>query len=250
MAAEELTENEKTALTNLIDGKNYEAQACFFMNAFWPEIKAKETETGEDICEEIYSWLQIFQKIDKDGKDGKKLDAHGAARVWEAIGETMTHLALRAKLAEVDLDADGKMSVIEFLLCKNDAKHFDASCFNFEEMMKRPQGTNEELAKAMRLVDELIEQGAVWDQMDIDIQAEIDKFEGKVVKQNRAKNKLATHRQRDMTPYNKKLLDAQAAVRKARKAEATSAAGTDWMVEKKIKEAKSYKPKGDLTARN
>lgn len=257
-AAEELNESEKQQLTELIDGKTYSKQACFFMNAYWTEIKAKSDSTGNDICEEIYQWVHLFEKIDEDvnekknvpkGKQGKKLDSHGAARIWEAIGQTLTHMELRAKLKTVDLDADGKMSMIEFLLCKNDADHFDAPCFNFDEMMKRPQGTNAALEEAMAKVQTLLQIGEEADAKEKALIKEIEDYAGKVVKQNRAKNKLSQHRNRDLQPYNRALLTAEAAVRKCKKEKTTSASGTDWFVDRQMAEAAKYKPKGDL-ARN
>lgn len=248
-AVEELNESEKQRLTELIDGKTYSSQACFFMNAFWAEIKGKSDSTGNDICEEIYNWVKLFEKIDDEGKQGKKLNTHGAARIWEGIGETMTHLEMRAKLKTVDLDADGNMSMIEFLLCKNDAGHFDASCFDFETMMARPQGTNEAMEEAMRKVQALVQLGEEAEALEQKILKEIEDTKGKVVKHNRAKNKLATHRSRDMQPYNRALLTAEAAVRKCKKDKTTSASGTDWFVDRQMAEAARYKPKGDL-ARN
>lgn len=249
MAAEELNESEKAQLTALIDAKNYSSQACFFMNAYWGEIQAQNEAHGIDIMEEIYEWVHIFEKIDSESKQGKKLNPHGAARVWEAIGETMTHIAMRNKLKEVDLDADGNMSMIEFLLCKNDAKHFNRPCFNFDEMMKRPQGTNEALEIAMQKVTALIQLGEDDAAKEVAILKEIEDTAGKVVKQNRAKNKLAQHRDRDPLPYNKALLTAKAAVKKAKKDKTTSAAGSEWFVDRDMKEASKYRPKGDL-ARN
>jgi len=248
-AVEELNENEKQRLTELIDIKTYSSQACFFMNAFWAEIKAKSDSTGNDVCEEIYQWVSLFEKIDDAGKQGKKLNSFGAARIWEGTGETMTHVEMRQKLKTVDLDADGQMSMIEFLLCKNDADHFDASCFNFDEMMKRPQGTNEALEEAMAKVQALLQLGEEADAKDKKILKEVEDTKGKVVKHNRAKNKLAQHRARDPLPYNTALLSAEAAVRKCKKDKTTSASGSDWFVSRVMEEAAKYKPKGDL-ARN
>lgn len=239
MAAEDaLNEAEKAQLTELIDRKNYAAQACFFMNAYWGEIQNK----NPGICEEIYEWVHIFEKIDPEGKAGKKLNSQQAARVWEAIGETMTHIAMRNKLKEVDLDADGNMSVIEFLLCKDDADHFNLPCFNFDEMMKRPQGTNEAMERAIAKVTALVKIGEDDAAKEAAIRQEVEDTKGKVVKHNRAKNKLQTHLARDQTPYNQALITAEAAVRKAKKDKTTSAAGSDWWVDRDMAEAAKYKP--------
>jgi len=253
MAAEPneiLNAEEQLELTALIDGKNYTQQACFFMNAYWTEITAKEQSTGNDIKEEIYQWTHLFEKFDKQDKDGKKLDSLGAARVWEALGETLTHIAMRKKLAAVDLDADGNMSMIEFLLCKDDAEHFDGACYNFSEMMSRPQGTNEALEKAIAKVTTLVGIGEKDAKKEADIIKKIEKYEGKVVKQNRSKNELATHRARDMQPFNRALITAEAALRKARKVADCTASGSDWFVDRDMKEVAKYKPKGDLKGRN
>merc|ERR1719499_573814 len=124
----------------------------------------------------------------------------------------MTHIVMRNKLKEVDLDADGCMSMIEFLLCKNDAQHFDGACFNFDEMMKRPQGTNEALERAMAEVAKLIKQGEDDVAHEKQLEKNVEDTKGSAVKHPRAKNILSQWHARDPLPYNKAILSAKAQV--------------------------------------
>jgi len=207
------------------------------MNAFWGEISAMDG----NVPQQIYDWVKLFEDIDNDkAKDGHKLESDGANLVFQRIGETMTHIALKKKLEAVDLDADNHMSLIEFLLAKKDV--FSLGCYNYKEMHKRPQGTNEELAKARAEVQKLLKMGEDAIAKEEALIAKIAQLEGKVVKLNRAKNELEQHRNRDPLPFNTALITAQAAVRTARSAEASTAGGFDWWVQHELEIAASYKP--------
>merc|ERR1719204_1784485 len=189
----------------------------------------------------MYEWVKLFEDIDNDKcKDTHKLQSDGANLVFERIGETLTHLALKKKLEEVDLDADNNMSLIEFLLAKKDV--FSLPCYNYKEMHKRKQGTNEELAKARAKVQSLIKMAEDDIAKEAALKEKIKSLEGKIVKRNKAVHELEQHKKRDMLPFNTALITAEAAVRTARTAEASTAGGFDWWVQHELDIAASYKP--------
>jgi len=198
--------------------------------------------------EKCFKWVQLFS--DLDDRDGHSLDEHKAHRFWEAIGESYTVIAMREKLREVDLDSDKMMSFLEFALSKNDADHFSESCYNVTECLTRSQGSNEDLDKAMASVQKLMAIANAAKEKEERIKADIVKYEGKVVKQNRAKNELEQHNSRDDTDFNRAILSAEAAVRKAKRNTNLVAQGSNWWVGREIEEAKKYLPKGDLQSRN
>jgi len=252
MAAEEeqLDEAGQQELHNLIESKTFTQQACWFLNAFWPEITALESGENE-IKEQVYEWVQVFNVISKEGNHGHSCDEHEAHRVWERIGEAYTVIALRAKLREVDLDCDGKMSLFEFVLSKRDI-FTNKRVFSVDELLNRPQGTNDAVERALAKLDEL-------KAIEVADNKKKEKFEAalakaielnQVVKKGRAENQLAQHAARDMTDYNRQCLTSEAAVRKAQKsADELTAQGQNWWMTREIEEAQKYKPKGNLRKR-
>lgn len=241
--AKEITETQKDTLHKLIEKKTYAQQAVHFLNAFWPELEAKDP----NLKEVIFGWIDKMNQI--DDPSGHSLDEHQAHRFWEAIGGALTVIAMRQKLRTVDLDCDKRMSFLEFALCKNDSAHFSEACYTVTECLTRSQGTNEAMEKALADVAKLTDMSEAARKKEEDILAAIEKFKGKVVKQNRAKNELAQHRDRDMTSFNQALITAQAAVRKAQNNSSLVAMGAKWWVERELQEALKYKPKGDLRTR-
>lgn len=249
MAAEDetLDEEHQTQLHDLIEEKTFTQQAVWFLNAFWVETEA----ISEDIKEDIYQWCQIFNIISKQGNHGHACGEHEAHRVWERIGEPYTVIALRAKLREVDLDCDGKMSIFEFLLAKRDV-FSNRRVFNVDELLTRPQGTNDAVEKAMAKLDELKGEEVEAAKKKENIEEKLAKAteNNQVVKRGRAQNELAQHAARDMTEYNRRLITAEGSVRKAQKtATELTAQGSGWWLEREMAEQQKYKPKGNLRQR-
>jgi len=150
----------------------------------------------------------------------------------ETVGETMTVIQMREVLKEIDLDNNRRISLLEYCLYK-----FKQT---IKELLKRPQGMNEELAKAQQALAA--------------VQAEIEKIEKKKseleaasrgggVKAMQAKNELSQLLVADNTELNKAMLTAEAAVRKAQKLGGLAAQGALFWIERDLQEAKKYKPK-------
>jgi len=144
----------------------------------------------------------------------------------------MTVIQMREVLKEIDLDNNRRISLLEYCLYK-----FKQT---IKELLKRPQGMNEELAKAQQALAA--------------VQAEIEKIEKKKseleaasrgggVKAMQAKNELSQLLVADNTELNRALLTAEAAVRKAQKLGGLAAQGALFWIERDLQEAKKYKPK-------
>jgi hypothetical protein len=207
-----------------VTAKTYPDQAVFFLNAFWPEL------SGE--AETIWGYLQRIITLDtQKGKQGCDLDEFSAHRFLEQSGETKRVVELRESLREIDKDFNKRMALVEFLLFRYKQ--------SIKELLARPQGTNEELARAQEALRA--------------VQAEIDKIEAKKkdltaksnaggVKGMQAKNELEQLITQDNTDLNRSLLTAEACVRKAQKLGGTEAQGALWLVNRELEEVKKYKP--------
>jgi len=108
----------------------YIDQAKWFLNGFWAEGIEQESES-------IWNCTQKFIELDaRKKKEGNELDEFEAHKFLETLGETLTVIKLREKLREIDLDANGKMALVEYL------------CFKYaktvQQVLDSPQGDNQE----------------------------------------------------------------------------------------------------------
>jgi len=122
----------------------YADQAKWYLNGFWG--------AAEKEAENIWKFAHKFIELDeKNRKNGCELDEFLAHKFLESLGETLTVLELRNKLRKIDLDANGKMALLEYL------------CFRFSKSVAQaanaPQGGSPEDQKqidaAAKLLDEL-----------------------------------------------------------------------------------------------
>jgi len=228
----------------LVQQKTYDQQAAFFLNAFWEEF-------GRENAEQIWKWVEIMKIISNDTKKSTdhSLDEICAARFLEKTGNTMTVIARRNMLREIDIDNDNMMSLFEYLLSIDECKAI--SCINLNELLTRPQGTNEEVEKANAQLEKITKYIDSIKAKIAKCEKQIAEFEEMdnppVVKYNRARNQLA--QLLDNYPnvdLNRDRLTAEAAVRKAKRSDVTSCPGSIWWQNRIIKEADSYKPKKNL----
>lgn len=206
----------------------YEDQGKFFLNAFWKEF------SGE--AEKVWAWCRQFEDLDLDKKKaGNDLDEFTSHRFLEKNGETKGVVELRETLRTIDKDFNKRMALVEYLLFK-----FKVS---IKDLVTRPQGVNEELAKAQQALE-----GVQVEIQKIESKkAELEqKAQGTGVKAMQAKNELEQLLMRDNTDLNRAVLSAEAAMRKAQKAGGEEAQGALWWAERELQEMKKYKPKGGL----
>jgi len=124
----------------------YDAQAKWVLNGFWKKLEPE--------AESVWKFAQKFIELDSRKKEGNELDEFWSHKFLESLGETLTVIQLREKLRQIDLDANGKMALMEYLLFKYS--------ITVKEAINAPQGGNQEeillaQAKLQALQDSLIE---------------------------------------------------------------------------------------------
>jgi len=241
------SENDHMArFTQLLETMSYKDQAIWFLNAFWADL-----EDAKSLAEEVWELVGQFEECysrESKGNSEQSLDMLGAARLLEIRGQTMTANARRDLLKSLDIDNDKRMSLWEYQihLWADKKPLAGKDCFwAVEELMTRPQGTNQALEEAKAVLEEVNQALSDYLEKRRKIEAEIEANAGKVVKLNRAKNKLAVLNDNNLMTdvrFNKKQVTAEAAVRKAMKAENDTCAGEVWWQERTMAEVNKYKP--------
>jgi len=119
--------------------KNYKDQSVWFLNGFWDNGASSESEN-------VWKFTQKFIELDKRKKDGNDLDEFEAHKFLESLGETLTVIALRERLRQIDVDNNNRMALIEYLIFKYGK--------SVEQVVNAPQSDNkEELEAAQKKVD-------------------------------------------------------------------------------------------------
>jgi chromosome segregation ATPase len=125
----------------------YFDQAVWFCNGFFAELLAAKK------LEDIYSWIQAFEKLDmmgpdRKGPEGSELDQFWSAKFLEDNDKAITALERKAALKEIDKNNNGRMAIIEYMLWK-----FKKTV---HQVATAPQGSNvEALAKAKKKLEEV-----------------------------------------------------------------------------------------------
>ncbi len=110
--------------------KKYVDQAKWYLNGFWKDGAEQESEN-------IWKYSHKFMELDAKKKaEGNELDEFEAHKFLEFLGETLTVVALREKLRKIDVDANGKMALLEYLMFKYEK--------SIPEVVNAPQGGNQE----------------------------------------------------------------------------------------------------------
>jgi len=124
---------------NEIAQRNYAGQACWILNGFWDELQG-EAET-------IYQLWQKMVSLDiQNKKEGRDLDEFYSHKFLETLGETLTVIALRERLRQIDLDNNNRMSFLEYLVFRYKK--------TVKEVVTSPQGDNKkEIEEATQLLE-------------------------------------------------------------------------------------------------
>ena len=109
--------------------KPYAEQAKWYLNAFWADIQNSNPEEPEEVWKAVEAFIAVDHK---NGKNGNELNEVCAHHFLQKIGRVLTALELRAELRKIDLDANGEMALVEYLLFQY--KRDVAECCN------NPQG--------------------------------------------------------------------------------------------------------------
>jgi len=240
MSLVEKLDAESLKAFNVASKKKFSEQACFFLNAYWEEFG--------DQAEEIYStaW-DLIKDIDMGNKgikyvhiyeEGNELDFDMSLHFFERLvklfhkdpklGETyaksapkdMTAIVRKQELRErVDVNFDGKMSFLEFLLYQYNASP--------KTLMDRSRGSDdlpEEVLAAMRALEEVNIRVRAYETEKRRLEDESESGTG--IKALKAKNELAQLLHSPLwSAINKALITAEAAVRIASKKYGVNASG-------------------------
>jgi hypothetical protein len=150
----------------VLTSKTHTEQAIWWLNGFWKK-------GASEYVEEIWKITHQFLALDlgkpvlyggkmPDFKENCDLDELNSHRVLEALGETMTVVALRKRLQALDIDNNKRMAISEYLLDKYKKTPL--------ELVRSPQGDVDPvlLAAAVKACDEA---GAALDQSSADAEA-------------------------------------------------------------------------------
>lgn len=189
-------------------------QGIWWLNGFWED-------GAKDYAEDM--WVTVHQFIEcqlgepvrygtkmQEFKEGCDLDELQSHRILEIMGETMTVLALRKRLKELDLDNNKRMALSEYLLDKYKKKP--------AELVVAPQGDVDpaELARCQEACDSA---SAALDQASADAQAAAAAL--------KASQAAAAEAASAKTQADEALAKAQAAEEAVKKAEAELQASLD-----------------------
>jgi len=232
MSLVEKLDAESLKAFNVASKKKFSEQACFFLNAYWEEYG--------DQSEEIYTvaW-DLIKDVDMGNKgvkyvhlyeEGNELDFDMSLYFFERLvklfqkdeqlGKTyaksapkdMTAIVRKQELKErVDVNFDGKMSFLEYLLYQYNASP--------KTLMDRSRGSDdlpEEVLAAMRALEEVNIRVRAYETEKRRL--EDDSESGTGIKALKAKNELAQLLNSPLwNAINKALITAEAAVRIASK---------------------------------
>mmetsp|Transcript_30385 Transcript_30385/g.47168 ORF Transcript_30385/g.47168 Transcript_30385/m.47168 type:complete len:270 (-) Transcript_30385:53-862(-) len=240
----------------------YKDQAIFFMNGFWGDACTAEN------AEHFWNMVQKFVELDKGNRDGFELDQFWSAKFLEDFDDALSALARKSALRTIDINNNGKMSLIEYTAWKYNK--------SVEETVNSPQGGGtpedaKQLAEAQKSLAQLAQlltelqaaqaaQKAEEDALAKKKKALQDLIDnGSGVKKAKASNELAQLNAEDPLPLRKAKLTTDAAVRKVlRQMTATQkiieelkkrggvAAGVLWYMEREIFEADSRLPSAKM----
>jgi len=229
-----------------------------FLMVFWGNGLEKEAEN-------VWKYVQKFQEIDKRKKEGNDLDEFEAHKFLESLGETLTVMALREKLRQIDVDNNNRMALTEYLMFKyqksveavvnapqSDNKEeleaaqtkVDAAQTALIEMQKRLEEQTAALKAQKKAEDEnkaalddLKKQEDEYNKKCSDLERQTK--EGTIVQKNKAVQELAALKAEDPLPLRRAKITQESAVRKAEKARKASEEATA-AAEGKFQEAQKF----------
>jgi len=234
---------------NCLGAKPYKEQAVWFLNAFW-----KRTNMSQN-AETLWKNVHLMAELDTAKKAaGCAVDEFMAHHFLEKNNETLTVQKMREQLREVGIEKVRLVPLIHYLVFKYKA--------DWHYLVNAPQGNQEEIHKAQRMLDEVqaaLEQAqqreeearrdeaaskraaaeatAAKEELQAalaELKAQEDAYkhktedltrrseEGGVVQRNKAKNELAQHLAEDPLPLRRAKITTEAATKKAERAEAAA----------------------------
>jgi DNA repair exonuclease SbcCD ATPase subunit len=227
-----ISEKDKVAFLALTR-KPYVDQAKWFLNGMWASCE-KEAEP-------VFKFTMKFIELDPKKKAGNELDEFLAHKFLESLGETLTVVELRAKLRKIDLDANGKMALLEYLAFRyeksvgaianaaqggspENQREIDAAAKMLDELMSALADLQAKVASLSKAeaelkaaVDALHKQQDAYDKEAKRLEEKSKNMTFSVVLRNKAANELAQMKQKDPLPLNRAKLTQAAALKRVEK---------------------------------
>jgi len=126
-----------------LSSKTYKEQAIWFLNAFWAKYGSE--------AEKVWTRVHEMVELDERKKEGNGLDEMMAHRFLEKLHETMTVQSMRDKLRQSQAlgpqERPKVVPLIHYLII-----HYNA---DWRVLVNAPQGNEQEIAKAQRMLDEV-----------------------------------------------------------------------------------------------
>jgi len=249
---EQKIDSKTLAAFSEVGHKPFSFQAQFFLNAFWTEFSdnaeviyhvlwehMKMADMRTQGVQYLHQYVEgcdldfdmslyVFEQLGKFFEDGKNRSQWGDKK--KAMPTEMTALKRKQELRDrVDVNFDGRMCFLELLLYQYGQ--------TVPELMRRPQGTNDALAKAQQLLDEVNKAILAYETEKARLEKDA---KGTGTKALTAKNQLA---QLDAGPLTETLraalIKAEAAVRKAQRGGGEgNPQGSLWWLGKEVDEKK------------
>jgi len=120
--------------------KTYKEQAIWFLNAFWKKANMQQN------AEILWNNVQLMAQLDTVKKgQGNAVDEFMAHHFLEKNNETLTVQKMREQLREVGIEKIRLVPLIHYLIFKYKS--------DWHYLVNAPQGNQEEIAKAQRLLD-------------------------------------------------------------------------------------------------
>jgi len=241
MSFTEKLDPESLKAFNVVSHKKFSEQAQFFLNAFWDEFGDQSEEIytvfwehikGADMRVRGVKYVHLYE-------EGNELDFDMSLYFFEQLlkflddakntkwktqypkgmPQEMTAIKRKAELRErVDINFDGKMSLLEYLLYQYNASP--------KTLMERSQGGDlpPEVVEAIRALEEV---NKLVNAFETEKKRLEDDSEGEGIKSLKAKNELAQLKNSPQWDrLNKSLITAEAAVRIASKKYGVTAPGS------------------------
>ena len=104
----------------------YAEQAKRFMNVFWGDSGVGAFASSAEAREDVWRFHKQFVALDRDKREaGTELDEFQAHQFLEKEVKAITVKDLRAKLREIEIDDNNRMSLLEFLVFHHPAASWD-----------------------------------------------------------------------------------------------------------------------------
>lgn len=205
--------------------KNYQFQFAFYLNAY--------PETPEADRENIFrNYYLNFQKLDvaqwnAEGKDKRdylevgSVTLEWAHKFFELTEGAVSQLEFKKIFKEIDVTKDNRLSLLEFLMYKNNR--------SIQDISARPQVANPAIAQAQAEVDAANAAIDAFNAKMADLENKVATLTG--VKKSMAQNEIDQNKNEDVLnkKYNADLAHAERALRSAIAKKIPGAAGQAWV---------------------